>query len=370
MAAMIRKVLTVWFPATLGVLLLAASVFGQSGLPPASPPSSAPTLGQPQPLPSVAAPTNPSPPLSPPNAAVYPPPPPPPPPPAPTAPPLYQPHDPGPNGWGPYNGSSAEPTFLLNAEIQLLQPHLTNNLTHTVTLSDGTTTTVAIPGASLNFTASPEFEIGYRLSESLGEFLLGYRFLGSSGTASLSDAPLNSSVKTRLSVNVVDFDYSTTRYSPVPRWDMKWWVGLRYASAFFDNQQTNAFQNIHASNDFSGAGPHAGLEVQRHIGPLPSFAVFARLDGATLIGPLKQRFSQSQLDGAGNLLAGESDERRTQTVPTINIRAGASYSPPKWETFRFSAGYQFEQWWSLGQLGDSRGELSSHGGFLRMELDF
>jgi hypothetical protein len=366
MAALIRSPLLGLILATLAAPSLVAPAFGQAGLPPApvpaSPPSSPPALGQPQPVPGVAAPVPPPPP----NPLVYPPPPPP----APTAPPLYQPHDPGPNGWGPYSGPSPEPMFLFNAELQVLQPRLKNGLTHDVILSDGTDTTVAIPGATLKTTVSPEFEIGYRLSESLGEFLLGYRFLASDGTVNLGDAPLNSSVKTRLNVNVLDFDYSTARYSPVPRWDMKWWVGVRYASAFFDNHQTNAFQDIRDSNYFSGAGPHAGLEVQRHSGPLPAFALFGRIDAATLIGPLRQKFSQSQLDGNGNQLSGESSERKTQTVPMINIRAGVSYTPPRWETFRISAGYQFEQWWSLGQLNDSRGELSSHGGFLRAELDF
>src|SRR5205823_607052 len=94
MTAMIRKPLTVWVLGALGLVSLAVSAFGQGTLPPApvpaSPPTSAPTLGQPQPLPGVGAPVNPPPP-PPPPATVYPPPPPPAPPP-PAVPPLYQPH--------------------------------------------------------------------------------------------------------------------------------------------------------------------------------------------------------------------------------------------------------------------------------------
>jgi hypothetical protein len=250
-----------------------------------------------------------------------------------------------------------------------LHPSLKNRLTNTVTLPDGTEVTVAPPGASLSTTVSPEFEIGYRLSESLGQFTIGYRFLGSNGTAQLNDG-LGSTVKTRLNVNVLDFDYSTARYAWVPRWDMKWWIGVRYATNFFDNHQTNDFQDFHDSNYFNGAGPHAAVEVQRHLGPLPAFAVFAKVDAAVLIGPLRQRFSGTVPDAEGNISMGETDERRTQSVPTLNVRAGISYSPPRWETLRFSAGYQFEQWWFLGTLGDSRAELSSHGGFFRAELDF
>ena len=388
MVATVRKPLTAAVIGISAALACVSSAFAQGTLLPPSPvptlpaptdPVAPPTLGRPQPVPTPGLPTYPPttmlPPAPPPGAIVYPPPgaivyPPPPltPPPAPRL-PLYQPHDPGPNGWGPYAGPSADPEFILNAELQVLHPSLKNRLMHNVTLNDGTDVTVAPPGVSLSTTVSPELEIGYRLSESLGEFTLGYRFITSSGTSRLNDAPLNSSVKTRLNVNVLDFDYSTARYAPIPRWDMKWWLGVRYASVFFDNQQTNDFMNSRGSNYFNGAGPHAGLEVQRQIDPLPAFAVFGRIDGAVMIGPVRQKFTYTQIADGGPL-EGTADERKTQSVPMINLRAGLSYVPPQFEHWRFSAGYQFEQWWSVGQLGDSRGELSSHGAFFRAELDF
>ena len=77
---------------------------------------------------------------------------------------------------------------------------------------------------------------------------------------------------------------------------MKWWLGVRYVTNYFDNHQTNSVFDIHDSNYFNGAGPHAALEVQRRISPLPAFAVFAKVDGAVMIGPLRQRFSQTQPD--------------------------------------------------------------------------
>jgi hypothetical protein len=281
---------------------------------------------------------------------------------------LYQPHDPGPNGWAPFCGQSPDGSFIFNAELQVLRPSLKNRLTNTVILPDGTEVTVAPPGANLDTTVSPEFEFGWRLSESLGEFTIGYRFLGSSGTTHLNDF-LDSMVKTRLNVNVLNFDYSTARYAWIPRWDMKWWIGVQYATNYFDNHLTNAQMDFHDSNYFNGAGPHAAVEVQRHIGPLPAFALFTKVDGAVLIGPLRQRFSASFPEDGGTI-GGETDVRHTQSVPILTIRAGVSYSPPRWETLRFSAGYQFEQWWYLGRAGDSRAELSSNGGFFRAELDF
>jgi hypothetical protein len=46
------------------------------------------------------------------------------------------------------------------------------------------------------------------------------------------------------------------------------------------------------------------------------------------------------------------------------------YRPRYLENIRLSGGYTFEQWWNLGKLGDSRGELTIQGFFLRGELDF
>ncbi len=373
MVATLRRPLTVAVLGTFAALSWVPTAFGQTGLPPVPVPvlpadPAPPIIGRPQPLPGPAGP-----PTQLPNATVITPPigspPPPLTPPPPSAPPLYAPHDPGPNGWGPYSGPSPDPMFILNAELQVLVPHIRNQLTDTVNLPDGSAVTVAPPGASVRATVSPEFEIGYRLPECLGQFTLGFRFLASDGSTTLNDG-LSSNVKTRLDMNIVDFDYSSAYYSPIPRWDMKWWLGVRYATAFWDNHQTNAFTDITSSNYFNGAGPHAALEVQRHIGPLPAFAVFAKLDGAVLIGPIRQRFRQTQFDPFGNPEEGETDERLTQSVPMIDVRVGLSYTPPQLEHLKFSVGYQFEQWWNLGQLGDSRGEVSSNGGFLRAEWDF
>jgi len=327
-------------------------------LPPAGSQPQPPTLGQPQPL------------TPPPPAPLNPPPPPLSPPPPPSAPPLYQPADPGPNGWGPFQGPSSDPSFLVNLELQVLKPVLRNQLTNTVNMPDGTTIQVAPQGESLNATVSPEIQVGYRMSDSLGDLLLSYRFIVSQGTGTVADDPLGTMLKTRLNINIVDFDYATARYAPVPRWDMQWTIGIRYTSVFFDNDATNEFTDMHASNYFSGAGPHAALEVQRHIDPLPSFAIFAKVDAGVMIGQLTQKYTLTGFDANGNLEQGETDVRHTQSVPMLDARIGLSYSPPQMETLRFSLGYQFEQWWSIGQLGDSRGDLSSHGGFFRAELDF
>jgi hypothetical protein len=56
-------------------------------------------------------------------------------------------------------------------------------------------------------------------------------------------------------------------------------------------------------------------------------------------------------------------------VPTLNAQFGVGWAPPG-TRLRFSAGYQYEHWWSLGNVGDSRAELSDQGVFFRADFSF
>src|SRR5438874_2062419 len=88
-------------------------------------------------------------------------------------------------------------------------------------------------GLARAWTGAPKLTLGYRLPESLGEFSLAYRFLGSEGRALLpgfdfdgSAAPLLS----RLDTHVVDLDYATRDFVlGSTHWDVKGTVGARLA---------------------------------------------------------------------------------------------------------------------------------------------
>jgi hypothetical protein len=91
------------------------------------------------------------------------------------------------------------------------------------------------------------------------------------------------------------------------------------------------------------------------------------VDGAVLIGEVRQHFAE-EFDG---VLVGATDPRRTTlAVPTIQAQVGVSYSPPSFERLRFRAGYQFEQWFNLGNVEGSHLNLLMQGGFVRGEIDF
>jgi hypothetical protein len=329
-----------------------------------------------QPLPPSPLPVAPLPPEGPPPV---------PPPPAPWQPPLAPPRpltavppapstglaDPGPNGWGPiYGGPSEIPTFFLGLDLDVLKPVFKDHLQGTVTLPDGSTDTLNVGRADLPWTVSPRFEVGYKLPDSLGEFLIGYRFVTSEGNGTFTSDAGDFDARTRLDLNVLDFDYNSAWFEPALRWRMKWTVGARVAWFFYDTTIANDVLAQSASSSYVGGGGHAALQLERQFPVFPSFGFFAKADGSFLVGTIHQNFSEATFDANGNLESASTQVRKTQSAGTLNFRAGISYTPSRLDFLRLELGYEFEHWFSLGRAGDSNGELTTQGVFLRGRVDF
>ena len=52
----------------------------------------------------------------------------------------------------------------------------------------------------------------------------------------------------------------------------------------------------------------------------------------------------------------------------LSVQAGLSWAPN--DTWRFSAGYSYEQWWDATFAGNSRGDVQIQGVFLRAEWKY
>ena len=314
-----------------------------------APPPPAAVLGGPQEAPVVQAPY------------IQPPPPPP---------PVFAPPGSGPGGYGPYDPASTLPSLYFAGDLFFLQPTVTGTRVANTHFDDGTPISFAAPHTSLNFTVSPRLEVGYRLPDNAGAFSLSYRFLNAQGTGTAADDSGPLSLRSRLALNVLDFDYSTARYSPLPRYNLKWRLGARLLTAFFDDRGQNAIFSESASNNFVGAGPHAGLDIEREIALVTGLALFGRVDGAVEVGQIRQRYRTDLTDASGDTTITTFGQNRTQSSPNLTLEAGLSYSPPRMDYLRFTAGYHFEHFWELGRDGPSRGDVQTQGGFLRGEFDF
>jgi hypothetical protein len=218
---------------------------------------------------------------------------------------------------------------------------------------------------------SPRLEVGVRLPDNAGEFVLGYRFFAPEGTGTLATNPGPFAIKSRLSANVFDLDYRSMHTEFAPRWDFQWLLGARVAAVYYDTTSANSqLFTDRASNYFVGVGPHGGFEVQRQFGFLPAFSLFGRLDGGVLVGQARQRYNETFPDSPANPMTAMTEMKRTTSVPFLSLQAGLNYNPPGMAYLHFSAGYQYEAWWALGQIGGARLDLTTQGVFVRAEFDF
>jgi hypothetical protein len=260
--------------------------------------------------------------------------------------------------------------FFFNTELDIVGTSVKNHLKADVTRTDGVVDTVTVPQASLGWTVSPRIEVGYRLPECLGDLSLSYRFLVTDGSATVAGTDPAEHVRSRVNVNIFDFDYSSARFSPFPHYDMKYTIGIRLASLYFDSRLSDDVFFQRSSNYLFGAGPHLGLEVDRRIALVPGLAIVGKIDGAVVVGQVRQNFGENVTNPDGSEATGGFSQRQTKSVPDLNLRLGLSYTPPSLSAVRFSAGYTFERWFDLGQLHDSHADLTSQGVFLRTEVDF
>jgi hypothetical protein len=249
---------------------------------------------------------------------------------------------------------------------------------------------VNFPGPRFNAGYSPRFELGYRFSRGLGEIRLGYRFLDARGIDTALVVNPNDGINLgpaaqtgRLALNFIDLDYATREFSIWPNWEMRWAVGVRYATSFYDSRVT-FFNPVTQMQPFGTApftllsqyealadrfiGAHAVLEVDRRL-PVAGLALFGRLEGSGLYGRAHQTFTETFVQDPHF-----SYLRVTNGLgsPIVAGQVGFTYDIPRWNHSRVLVGYQAEGWWQFGR-GDndlSFGTLYDQGLFLRAEFNF
>lgn len=260
------------------------------------------------------------------------------------------------------------PGLFFAVDVGFLVPHVKNRLTAEVNVADVLPQTVHLPSAELDGAVSPRFELGYRFGQGGGEVLLTYRFLTSEGreTATGLDPLTDSDLVSRLCLNRADLDYASREFSLGPRWDMRWQAGVSVGDVFFDSRARGQLVAQRVNNHFIGGGPHAGLGLGRSL-CLPGLALFARVEGALLVGRISQNFEETV--GLGPVLfGGASRMRGSQAIPVGHVQAGLSWAPPGPNPrFRLAGGYEIENWWFVGKVGDNSAEVMAQGGFFRFE---
>lgn len=264
------------------------------------------------------------------------------------------------------------PGFTAALEFGILVPHLKNALTSPVVANPGGFIDFVNPPTSeLDATVAPRITLGWRLRDGLGAILVSYRNLESEGTTLIPGYDLvgDGFARSRLNLNFVDVAYSTREKPLGALWGLRWEVGTRFLAGYFDSQTQGIALGQQSSNHFVGAGPQIALDLTREI-PNTGFALFARTDAAEILGHVTQRFSETIGDPAAPMQFGGFSQSGSQAAPQLILQAGLSWLARPDGRYRVTVGYQWEQLWGLGNIGNSRGDVRAQGVFLRSEFNF
>jgi len=272
----------------------------------------------------------------------------------------------------PYSpGLALEPDCFAKAEVALVFPHLSSLLTAPVSLREnGPSTTVALRNARLRATASPLFQLGaYRFGPGYAELAISYQFLATDGTDFLpAFGEFGSAlIRSRLNLQTISLDY--IRKDCPMGWDslLSWEVGPRVQIVFFDTQAQSAASFEQARNYFFGAGLHAGCTLTK---ALPSgLGLFGHFDMALLGGyNTAQNFVFGAHDPLIGVVSGSANQEQSQFAPSLGVQVGLSWKPTRLPCFHLRGGYQFEQYYNLGRVRNSRGDLNAQGLFVGCEV--
>jgi hypothetical protein len=255
-------------------------------------------------------------------------------------------------------------------EISALAPHFANHLVGAVPIG-GITDVIHTPPTDLGWTGSPRFELGYRLPDNRGEFLVSYRTVvaDNNGVQPGFDVSGDALLRSRLNFNDVDLDYGWRLVGPGSPWDVAWRAGVRVAAVYYDALAVGQVVEQRSTNNFVGAGPHGGLDVWRRIDGT-GLSVFGRLEAAVVIGNISQSFQEEVNIPGGPLVGGASRVNQVQGVPVLSFQLGLGFTPQDHDHLRLAAGYQFERWWYIGAANGSEGELTTQGLFFRAEFNY
>jgi hypothetical protein len=273
--------------------------------------------------------------------------------------------------WTPYG-------FFVEAEAALIGTHIRNRLVDILQVGPTKFDVVHVPGASLDWTVMPRFDLGYRLPHGIGELLVSYQFLNTQGSADLFNAQGISHQTSRLAWNVFDFDYANRQQELIPDLDMRWRVGIRLASMYFDNRSdqpgaalVGAAVEQKDSNYLIGAGPHVAGEFSRPVN-VPGLSIYMRSEIAWLFVHVHQHFEESFAGPVAFPPGSVVDPRTSMGIGFWGVQAGVHYSPPAYSFSHFFFGYQFQGWSQVGR-NDNNGsyaDIFQNGLFLRGEINF
>lgn len=261
------------------------------------------------------------------------------------------------------------PMWFANVELTAVKTDLSMNQQSEALLA----APFQVPTVPMNWNVMPKFTVGYRRPEGLGELSASYRFLFTQGSGAIGGfgGAASGASTSRLQLHVLDFDYTLSDLYPndlllVPR-IIRLTGGIRVAGIYNTNSTIGgAITNQYASNTFVGAGPRVALES---LYPVISnrWWAFGKFEGAGVLGADRQFFTQT----TGGVTSSAWAPTAAIAVPVVGVKGGLQWYP-EWGCgqWKFSAGYQWEEWFALGVDSTSYNNLMIQGPFVQGDFSF
>ena len=106
--------------------------------------------------------------------------------------------------------------WFAGLDLGIIGPHIKNRLSDTAQIDGLPPSIVHLPTAPLDWTVAPRVELGYRLASGFGGFAFAYRFFGTDGSETVLGLDGPADLRSRLDINVVDFDYQACLRNRAP----------------------------------------------------------------------------------------------------------------------------------------------------------
>src|SRR5439155_13783727 len=102
----------------------------------------------------------------------------------------------------------------------------------------------------------------------------------------------------------------------------------------------------------------AGVGLTRTLSH--GFGLYGRVDAALIVGyNTAQNFVLTTSDPDNGIRSGSASQQQTQPSPSVAVQTGVAWTPAWLSAARLQTGYRFEQWYELGHVARSRGDLSA-----------
>ncbi len=227
------------------------------------------------------------------------------------------------------------------------------------------------PEVGLEWVATPTFDFGYILPGGQGEFAFNYQFLVAQGSGTGTFLNLPSTVQSSIAQNEIDLLYRSPYKQFGPQVSLNYEIGIKLGFFYYDTTANpmSAGRIVgmgHASNYFFGGGPRFRYDGEYALTENRRWVLWHGGEITTVMGQINQSFSNTVPGYPFTVNSGKS----TNTVPILKLQTGVQWTPSMLDKVFIRAGLEWDEYWRLGQLGQSSGKLENFGIYLQGRYDF